>query len=75
MNGQLERQVRSHTIDSQAVRHILPRADATMPRGSRDDANIVTCLNLGQCKGSHLRLDAPGSGQIAISDMGDPHRP
>ncbi len=39
----------------------------------RDDAHIVTSLMLSLGEGAHLRLDTPGAGGVAVTDVGDPH--
>ena len=75
MDWKLEGQVRRHPVNAQTIHLILAAAHLSMTRSRREYSNIMTRVRLCQSKGPHLGFDTAGPWQVAVRDMGDPHKP
>jgi hypothetical protein len=73
MDRQTGRDVSSDAMNGDAIDDLSARKDLTRATRGSDDADVVACGSLLKGQRAHLRLNAPGSGQVAVTDVGDPH--
>jgi hypothetical protein len=73
MDRQTGRDVGSDAMNGDAIDNLSAREDLTRAARGSNDADIMACDGLLKGQRAHLRLNAPGSGQVAVTDVGDPH--
>ena len=73
MDRQTGRDVGSDAMDRDAIDDLGTRKDLTRATRGSDDPYVMARGYLLEGQGTHLRLDAPSTGQVAITDVGDPH--
>ncbi len=73
MHRQLEGQARRHPVHGDPIDEVESGSHAAMARRRSDDPHVTTTGGLSRRQRLDLRLDAPGTGRVAVADVGDPH--
>ena len=73
MDRQTRGDVRGYAMDGDAVEDLGACEDLARASGGGDDPHVMARGYLVEGQRAHLSLDTARTGQVAVTDVGDPH--